>query len=89
MSRVTGQNSLGRTKGNQQFELRLARDQLVHLETAAKLYASRPELRNLSSQKHIRLTRGNLNVLYLRAFNLAPKVGSPRSVTRSSIAVAS
>ena len=29
-----------------------------------------------------------LNILYLQGFNLAPKMGHPHSVTRSSIAIA-
>ena len=32
--------------------------------------------------------RENMNVLCLQAFGLAPKMGRPRSSTRSSIAVA-
>ena len=44
MSRVMGQNSLT-PQGNNNLNFRLARDQVVHLETVANLYASRPHVK--------------------------------------------
>jgi len=74
----------------------------VHLETAANLCVSRPDVTFLTrkyihysrkgiynSAKTYQINKGkNLNILCLQAFNLAPKMGRPRSATRSSIAVA-
>ena len=92
-------NSLGRTKltNSQGRQLLwtgsrgLARDQVVHLETAANLYASRPDAKKqlksatFLTREGIHYSRKgiykeeNLNILCLQAFNLSPKLGRPRS----------
>ena len=82
----------------------------MHLETAANLCASRPDVKKILKsgnvfrvlektfivqEKRFMIAktyqinrRENLNILCLQAFNLAPKMGRPRSATRPSIAVA-